>query len=69
MQLKIIVEENGRNRELEIKRYANATKITIEENGRYSYRFKRYASPHEEFEVCISTLRLAAVRSAAECTF
>jgi hypothetical protein len=56
MQLKIIVEENGRNRELEIKIYANATKITIEENGRYSYRFKRFASPHEEFEVCISTL-------------
>ena len=56
MQLKIIVEENGRNRELQIKRYANATKITIEENRRYNYRFKRFASDHEEFEVCIRTL-------------
>ncbi|KAM3364515.1 hypothetical protein ACQJBY_014702 [Aegilops geniculata] len=56
MQLKIIVEENGRNRDLQVKRHTNATKITIEENGRYSYRFKRFASDHEEFEVCIRTL-------------
>lgn len=63
MQLKIIVEENGRNRDLQVKRHTNATKISIEENGRYSYRFKRFASDHEEFEVCIRTLMKCKVSS------
>lgn len=67
MQLKIIVEENGRNRDLQVKRHTNATKITIEENGRYSYRFKRFASRHEELEVCIRTLMKCKVSS--ECTY
>lgn len=46
-----------------LKRHTNATKIIIEENGRYSYRFKRFASDHEEFEVCIRTLMKCKVSS------